>query len=413
VTASAHLQRGISLLLLVAAVAHPVSAETVELVPDDRPSWTVTNLFAPITGLFLGGPGYWYEPRRIEVRTTPPGALLDLFYVRRNFQKAYEQSEAPVTILLPSRIEATGRDTVTIRAMLDGYRQTEVNVRVRSRETQVAIELDPLPNELVAFSHASLGKRASLDFLTSEALTFRVQESKNGYSLVLTQTSGSDEAEQTLRGVRSGLIDALKPQQLGEDLVVRIALSEHARAGGVELRSRQSFDPARSVHAFSLDLVPPDGGAADVERARAALDRIRPGDVSGCAAEFDAALREQLDPAGLARALAPRGAFTDPYLRAALKRLGEVSSGGVIALSDGRTYRPDVPIELMAAAGEASRAEGYLALLRRFVAELEPGPYRRETLRGLVAPEVPPARFAAMVAGAEARERRCLTAAAR
>ena len=34
----------------------------------------------------------------------------------------------------------------------------------------------------------------------------------------------------------------------------------------------------------------------------------------------------------LSRALTPRGAFTDPYLRAAMRRLGEVSPGGVITL---------------------------------------------------------------------------------
>jgi hypothetical protein len=42
--------------------------------------------------------------------------------------------------------------------------------------------------------------------------------------------------------------------------------------------------------------------------------------VSGCAARFDESLRESLEPAALARALAPRGSFTDPYLRTAMKR---------------------------------------------------------------------------------------------
>ena len=72
--------------------------------------------------------------------------MLDLFYVRINFQKGYEQTDAPATIVLPSRIEAGPRDSLTIRALLDGYRQREVHVRVRSRETKVHIDLEPLPN---------------------------------------------------------------------------------------------------------------------------------------------------------------------------------------------------------------------------------------------------------------------------
>jgi hypothetical protein len=37
------------------------AGEVVDLVPDERASWGATNIFAPITGLFLGGPGYWYS----------------------------------------------------------------------------------------------------------------------------------------------------------------------------------------------------------------------------------------------------------------------------------------------------------------------------------------------------------------
>ena len=137
----------LSLLAWLVAAPAPAAAaakpddeyDVVELIPDDPPSWTPTNLLAPITGLFMGGPGYWYKERRLEVETTPPGALLDLFYVRANFQKAYEQAESPVTIILPSRVEAGGRDSVTIRAMLDGYRQNETHVRVRSRQTKVSL----------------------------------------------------------------------------------------------------------------------------------------------------------------------------------------------------------------------------------------------------------------------------------
>ena len=92
-------RRGRGLLLAALLLAGAARAETVALIPDKRASWGPTNLFAPITGLFLGGPGYWYSQREIAIDTTPPGAVLDLFYVRRNFQKAYEQADAPVTVI--------------------------------------------------------------------------------------------------------------------------------------------------------------------------------------------------------------------------------------------------------------------------------------------------------------------------
>ena len=73
---------------------------TVDLVPSDRASWRPRNLFAWLR------PGHNYEPRSVLVETSPPGAMLDLFYVRSNFQKRYEQAEAPARVMLPPRVEA-------------------------------------------------------------------------------------------------------------------------------------------------------------------------------------------------------------------------------------------------------------------------------------------------------------------
>jgi hypothetical protein len=394
-----------------ALAAATARAEVVELIPSDRSAWTATNLFAPITGFFLGGPGYWYSQRRIEIQTTPPGATLDLFYVRANFQKGYEQTDAPATVLLPSRIEAGPRDSLMIRALLDGHRQREVYVRVRSRETKVQIDLEPVSNALVALTHMHFAGRTTLEFLTKEALTFRLQEAADGFTVVLTQTGKAPGAEATLEGVQSSILEAVRAQQLGEDLIVRVSLTDAARARQIETRSRQAFDPVRGLYGFSLDLVAPEDGTTPVGRAQAALLRIGPEAVSGCAGAFDAALREQLDASALSRALAPKGAFTDPYLRAALKRQGELSPDGVLTLIDGTRFRAAVPIELSAAASQAAEVRGYLSMLRHFVAELEPPSDRRESLRGLIAPELGPASFEAIVRDAELREQHCLARA--
>jgi hypothetical protein len=91
-----------------------------------------------------------------------------------------------------------------------------------------------------------------------------------------------------------------------------------------------------------------------------------------------------------------------------MKRLGEVSSGGRIRMLDGSSLNPESAIELTAAMSQPADALGYLALLRSFVAKLEPPAERRDTLRGLVAPEIEPTRWAAITDAAESSERQCL-----
>jgi hypothetical protein len=395
------------LALLFAGPAHAGDElEEVELIPEDRAGVGAANFFAPITGLFLGGPGYWYSPRRVTVRTTPPNAVLDLFYVRRSFQKGYEQADAPAVVVLPSRNEAGPRDSLRIRAFLDGYEQSEVTVKIRSRQDEVMIDLAPLANQLLAVTHLYFADRASFTFLSKEAVTFRAQRGEAEPSVILVETGLTPEAAASMKGVSDALVAGLRPQQLGTDLVVRLSLTEKAQAAKVDLRQRQSYDPIRRQHALQLDVVPTVSGDSPVQRARAALASIGAERVSGCRAEFDQALRATLDRSDLARALAVKG-FTQPYLRAAMKRLGEISPEGAVVLGDGTAYRTAIPLELEAAQSQAADVRGYLALLDSFVAELEPERYRRETLRGLIAPEVSPSAFAGIVAAAEAREQSC------
>ena len=388
--------------VLLAAPALPARAlDTVVLVPDDRASWRPANIFS-----FLR-PGHNYGERSLRVETTPPGASLDLFYIRANFQKRYEQAEAPAKVVLPTRAEAGPRDAVMIRAFLEGYRQKEVSVRVDSGQDAVRIDLDPLPNTLVATSHVYFAGRASMSFLTREPLQVRVQDQEGGFSVILAETARDPSVKDTLEGIRSPLVAGVEALQLGEDLLVRVETRSNG-ADGIDLRSRQSLDELRDLHVYSVEMVPRDGGVAAVQRARAALAGLGPETVSGCAAVFDASLRDALDRAELSRALAPRGSFTDPYLRAAMKRLGELSPGGRIALEDGSSFLASSPIELAAAMSQPGSARGYLALLRAFVRELEPPELADATLRGLIAPEVGASRFGEALARAEEVERGCL-----
>jgi hypothetical protein len=396
-------------LLLLTLIALPATAaerEIVELIPTKRSSWTIERLFAPITGLLRGGPSYWYGERSIEIDTRPPGASLDLFYVRENIQQRFERAESPILLRLPTRIEAGPRDSVSIRAILDGHLHQEVQIEVRSRETQLTIELDPLPNRLEAMTHTHLSRRGSLKFLTSEAVKFRLQKMSDGFSIVLTETGHSEGAFKTVRGVSSDNIKSLRAEQLGEDIVVRVQLHDTTQ-NELDLRSTQQYDAVREFHQFTVELVPAEGNAVILARSDAALNRVQRSDVSGCALDFDRSMRSQLDSEALSRALAPSSSFLDRHFRSALQRLGELSPDGLITLVDGSKFRPSITLDLAAASAQSSEAIGFLSLLRAFSAELEPSELRRNTLRGLIAPELDSERFDAIIEAAEDLERRC------
>ncbi len=388
---------GVGLCLLACSAS---ALETVELIPDDAASWRPGNLFAWVRS------EHNFGERSITVETSPAEATLDLFYIRSNFQKRYEQAGAPARVVLPPRVEAGPRDAVIIRAFAEGYRQREVSIRVDSDQDHVVIDLEPLPNTLIAASHVYLSGRASLSFLTRESLTVRLQDTAEGFNVILAETAKADGVDAALGKVSSPLIREVESLQLGEDLLVRVSTDPAARSG-YEFRSRQARDELRDLFAYSVEMVPADGGVQAVQRARATLAAIGAAEVTGCAASFDSALREGLDPASLARALSPHGAFTDPYLRAAMKRLAEVSPAGRIAMRDGTNLLGASQLELAAAMSQPSEALGYLALLRVFVTRLEGGNALASTLRGLIAPELSPDEFLKVLRAAEAAEARC------
>jgi len=397
---------GFLLLTLIALPATAEEREIIDLIPTKRSGWTAGRLFAPITGLFMGGPSYWYGERTLEIDTRPPGASLDLFYVRENIQRRFERAESPILLRLPTRIEAGSRDSVVIRAILNGHLHQEVQIEVRSRKTQLTIELAPLPNRLEAMTHRHLAQRGSLKFLTSEAAKFRLQKMSDGFSIVLTETGHSEDAFESMRGVSSDNIKSLRAEQLGADLVVRVQLHD-ATQNRPDLRLTQGYDAARELHQFTIELVPTEGNAVVLARSGEALKRVQHSSVFGCALDFDRSMRSQLDPEALSRALAPSSGFLDRHLQSTLQRLGELSPDGLITLIDGSKFRPSIPLDLAAASAQSAEAIGVLSLLRAFIAELEPTKQRRNALRGVIAPELDSEHFDAIFEIAEDLERRC------
>ena len=380
--------------------------EVLDMSPESRAPWGLRYLSAPLVSV-VRGKDYMYAPREVTIETTPAGAYLDIFYVRSGFQKRFEQAEAPLVVILPSRLEAGSRDSFTVRAFAEGFRQKELTFELSSKIDAITLDLQPLPNSLYGVSHRYFGGRTTISFLTKESLAFRVQEAGDGYGVILTETSISENAMAGVRDIVSPLIADSYSQQLGEDLMVKLVV--HEGGPSLEVRSRQSYDAPRELYAFTVDLVPSGSAAGRVERAIEALGLLSHSDISGCALVYDDALRAGLDPGSLARALRPDGSFTDRYLRAAMRRLGAISASGSVEFVDGTELRPETPIELEMAMGNARGAKGFLALLRGFVAKLEREEMnRREGLRSLLAPESGSAEFEERLTKAIAAERACL-----
>jgi hypothetical protein len=95
-------------------------------------------------------------------------------------------------------------------------------------------------------------------------------------------------------------------------------------------------------------------------------------------------------------------------VRAAMRRLGEVTPGGAVAFTDGSKYSPEVPIELEVSLNQAAQAQGFLSLLKKFVYDLEEESYRAESYRSLIAPELDSASFDVVLEQAEAARARCM-----
>jgi hypothetical protein len=216
------------------------------------------------------------------------------------------------------------------------------------------------------------------------------------------------EARSALDDMRSPLVEEVFGQQLGEDLLVKVSLTESAM-GNTEVRSRQQYNAARDLHEFVLELLPNDAGNS-VQNALAALASVRTADVTGCALSFDSAMRGELDPGALNRALSPQGGFTDRYVRAAMRRLGEVTPGGSVEFTDGSRFSPAVPIELEVSLNQAAGAVGFLSLLRTFVFGLEAEEYQVETYRSLIAPEMDSSSFDVAFDKSKSAEAACQSA---
>jgi hypothetical protein len=384
--------------LVAASAASPENgaSSVVELIPKERAAWTPKNVLVGVSGVF-GGWNYWYDSRKIQIETSPADAELGLYYLRQNFQVAFERSHAPALVQLPPRADMTKKDNVRFHATANGYLSQDVSFDAKEVPDHVTISLKALPNSLVFLGETSFAGRTTLTLRTTEQPEMRVSKSArlDGFQIALSKTALKLEGKV---GAGGGNVRSLDATQLGEDAIVRI---ETARPD-VEVRSKQSFDPVRSQHVSVFELVPAGSRApSDAEiRARVEQAPFAPGP---CDERFADALREKLGEAALADAFRPSGELSDLYRREAMLRLGRFDSG-TVHTTRGEALRTGSSLELALALQSAANVKGYLAILDA-LARTEPSP--EDALRSLIAPELSPAEFAPVYAAAQAARAGC------
>ncbi len=385
--------------LVAVSAAPPQDAvpKVVDLIPAERAAWTPKNVLVGISGVF-GGWSYWYAERTIEVETVPPDAVLGLYYLRQNFQKRFERTAAPATVLLPARADTTGKDAVRIHATANGYLAKDVSFDSRDVPKRVTITLSALPNSLVFLGQTSFAGRTTLTLRTTEQPEVRLSKTSrsSGFTIALTRTALKLEGTVSGTGARLKSIDAT---QVGEDAVVRVETD----GPDVEVRSKQSFDPVSSQYLSVFDLVRPGTTAPSDAEIRARLESVSFAPNTACDARYAEVLRARLGEAAIADALRASGGITDLYRREAMLRLGRFRDGAV-RTEAGETLRTGSSLELALALQSAATVDGYLSLLGA-LARSEPQPV--DALRSLVAPQLPAAEFAPVYQAAEDARAAC------
>jgi hypothetical protein len=394
---------GALIVALASASAEERIAEEVDLTPAEHADWGLRNVGAAVTSVF-GAWGYWYGEHGVYIDTAPASAQVDLFYIRANFQKMFVRAGSPVRVRVPPRIRATSRDSLIVRVSAPGFQTYEESHRILDLPDEIVLSLEPLPNALVFLGHSHIGGRTTLEMRTTEKPEFRVTKSRgfSGFSLIFVDTANNLDPVPAVAG---GLVKGVEATQLGEDLVVRVEATDP----GVEVRTKEGWDPIRREHVFSLDLAEAGRRAPGSDQIRRQVSAVGYSLGDPCHLRFEQGLRDGLAPETLVRTFRGSGSLADLYRREAMLHLGRLDHGEVRTLS-GESYRIGSPIELEAALQTAPSVEGYLGLLGAY-ARAEPDP--PTVIRSLVAPELDATTFGPTYESAESAWQRCRQTAGR
>jgi hypothetical protein len=253
----------------------------------------------------------WLRPfrsfgaRRLRIETTPPGALLDLAYLRRGTQLDYARVQAPVTVEPPSRVSALPQDVLAVRAQADGYERNTHAVPVQSGQDELAIELEPLPNTLDLVGWTTLAGRSSLALHTDVEPVLRTRRRVAGV--------GRERVGRCALVFDAELRDRLDPAELRRTFdsappfvvpVLRASLrrlGELAPDGRLHLRDGTRLEPGRPLE-IELGLQRGEQVEGALAFLRALVEALEP------AAWRDVALRglvaPESDPVAFGHALA-------------------------------------------------------------------------------------------------------------
>ncbi len=345
-------------------------------------------------------PLHYFPERRVQVSTSPPGADLDLLYLREGgSMRLFEQARSPVVVKLPSRFVASEGDVLLIRAFAPGYRRAEAHVSVHGGDEVAELALEPSARVVQEVWARDFGRGASVTVLADGPIDIERHGEGGVLRVVLPDTALGEGVAATLPGTSGSTLTAVRPFQLGSELMLSLELApgtraEDARFQAAALASRRQWKLLVSLPAAS-------GASPPTLPAWFATEPPAP---TPCDLAFDAALREGLDRDRLRRALAPGDPATAPILSEAIERLARARPTGEVALLGGARLDPGTHAGRTASHTYAHEIVGLLAVFEGLLGGGEAGD---AVLASLLAPGTRPSAFLTVLEGARSQRAAC------
>lgn len=369
----------------------------VSLTPERAAAWRTASL---LDALRDGA----REPRELRIVTSPPGAQLELAYLRDGARLAHARGAAPLVATLPGRALVGAGDRVVVRAEHSGFASKAVAFGAHDAAPSLRIELSPLPATLLAVSLLELGNQSRFELRADRPLGARLATTSRGWRLVLAGVAANAEVGGQIEALHGRAFERARLHRAGGDWIVELT---RAPSETREPRLLRRDEPVRTVSRLALEWVGERAARGAPPEARAALDGATRGAFDACGAAFEEVLLATLGMEALARELAPRSAFTDAYVAAALERIAARSPSAELALRDGTHLRFDSPLARASAATRAAEVRGLLIAIRALAEELAPPGAAQRTLHAWLAPERAREDFAVSLAQAGDAELRC------
>ncbi len=303
---------------------------------------------------------------------------------------------------LPTRLQTDAADRLLVRGFVPGHERYRQSLAADEAPKKLQLDFVPLANQLSRIGHGHLAGRSVVELVTSEEPNVRMSADEGGFTIVFLRTGLADPIAAHLAAYGDPLF-RMNGRQLGEDFVLRLSTPG---AEGLDLRHEILRDPARAEFRTRLEV---SSGATDVriERLRSALRKMTETTRGSCARAFESILRSELDERALLQSLGRDDHAERAALRAALRRMTEVTKERTLQLLSGTRLRAASPLEFELAWTRRTEVQGYLDWLHDFAALVEPDDAGSRAFRGLVAPTWRPSAFDELLHTALRERDRC------